>query len=546
MGIELAGGSSRSERRIEGPRELVSALAPVLVGLGLLALAAGEARALVQTLRWTHPSPTAVSGFRLHVGLAPGSYHEIVELGLPARDANGVYSRSVTLPDDATRFLALTAVGSGLESPKSNEKAVVPPMGVLGAIAAVGPGPSYRDSAGRLVAVGDRQLLGWQAGSGPSAGYRVIVRTTSGAWLDEWIVWGTTTTVTAALGQTVTVEVRPVDAFGNAASSALTRTLRFLDPAADADGDGLVNGLDPCPLIASSTQPDRDGDGVGDACDNCPSVANPDQRDLDADGIGDACDADADGDGVAAGDLCPWLPIAESSDVDRDGVGDRCDPCTLRRWSAPPPAIPDQNPARSRLRLAKLDDPRGSSINLSGRFNPVTSDPFDPASEGVSVWVADDRGPIGAWSAPPGLRGTLPCDPREGWTVQRLRTGDVTWRYSSRTDAMDPPRCSRGSAGGVKTVSIRDRRSTQGYVEFSVRLFDAPLPRTPTSSTSSLRFQMALSRGRSAFEVGPASHVGACGEARFGAMERPASRTVPWCSQRWFRGVLRGLDCKGP
>jgi hypothetical protein len=39
---------------------------------------------------------------------------------------------------------------------------------------------------------------------------------------------------------------------------------------------------------------DADGDGVPDATDNCPVTPNPGQLDLDGDGVGDACDpADA-------------------------------------------------------------------------------------------------------------------------------------------------------------------------------------------------------------------------------------------------------------
>jgi uncharacterized repeat protein (TIGR01451 family) len=38
--------------------------------------------------------------------------------------------------------------------------------------------------------------------------------------------------------------------------------------------------------------PDADGDGVANVLDNCPIVANADQLDMDADGSGDACDVD--------------------------------------------------------------------------------------------------------------------------------------------------------------------------------------------------------------------------------------------------------------
>jgi hypothetical protein len=79
---------------------------------------------------------------------------------------------------------------------------------------------------------------------------------------------------------------------------------------ADADGDGLGDACDPCPLADTQIfadvdrdkvddgcdpcllgrQHDEDGDGLFDACDNCPIVANPDQANLDADGVGDVCE----------------------------------------------------------------------------------------------------------------------------------------------------------------------------------------------------------------------------------------------------------------
>jgi len=63
----------------------------------------------------------------------------------------------------------------------------------------------------------------------------------------------------------------------------------------DRDNDGIINGLDNCPLVPNPDQADADHDGVGDVCDNCPAVPNPDQSDVDGDGLGDACDPIADG-----------------------------------------------------------------------------------------------------------------------------------------------------------------------------------------------------------------------------------------------------------
>ncbi len=57
---------------------------------------------------------------------------------------------------------------------------------------------------------------------------------------------------------------------------------------ADGDALGTVSGT------GALEAPDADGDGVLDGVDNCTMVANPDQIDTNADGIGNRCDADID------------------------------------------------------------------------------------------------------------------------------------------------------------------------------------------------------------------------------------------------------------
>lgn len=59
--------------------------------------------------------------------------------------------------------------------------------------------------------------------------------------------------------------------------------------AGDADGDGVADAKDNCPMVANTDQKDSDGDAHGDACDNCRGLPNPDQADADEDGEGDAC-----------------------------------------------------------------------------------------------------------------------------------------------------------------------------------------------------------------------------------------------------------------
>lgn len=110
-------------------------------------------------------------------------------------------------------------------------------------------------------------------------------------------------------------------------------------PVGDADGDGVPDAVDNCPVTVNPDQANHDSDALGDACDpdddddtvadpadNCRIVANRDQNDLDGDSQGDACDADRDGDGVPnASDNCPDHPNAGQQDQDGDGLGDACD-----------------------------------------------------------------------------------------------------------------------------------------------------------------------------------------------------------------------------
>jgi formylglycine-generating enzyme required for sulfatase activity len=52
---------------------------------------------------------------------------------------------------------------------------------------------------------------------------------------------------------------------------------------------GVAVAVASCGVAPSAWAQDADGDGIPDAKDNCPLVANPDQADCDNDGIGNAC-----------------------------------------------------------------------------------------------------------------------------------------------------------------------------------------------------------------------------------------------------------------
>ncbi len=117
---------------------------------------------------------------------------------------------------------------------------------------------------------------------------------------------------------------------------------------------------------------DADGDGVPDAQDNCPVTANADQLDTNGNGIGDACenhgepDADCDGRPDTA-DNCVDVWNVDQADDDRDGVGNVCDD-TPRG----PPALPYMNGTLAKGLPGWLDANR-CSLNGCG-------DPSGPGS----------------------------------------------------------------------------------------------------------------------------------------------------------------------
>jgi len=112
------------------------------------------------------------------------------------------------------------------------------------------------------------------------------------------------------------------------------------------------------------TAPDADGDGIADSQDNCPIDANPDQLNTDGDGLGDTCDptpngedVDADGDGVAdAQDNCPTVYNPNQTDFNGDGIGNACTPDLF---------FSEYVEGSSLNKALEIYNPTGSGINLS-------------------------------------------------------------------------------------------------------------------------------------------------------------------------------------
>lgn len=85
-------------------------------------LSAVSATARDEVIRWRQDTPAGIAGYELEWGTSSGSYNGAIDLSLPPADADGVYSTTVSVPDDAAVYMVLHSYdNSGLRSPPSNE-----------------------------------------------------------------------------------------------------------------------------------------------------------------------------------------------------------------------------------------------------------------------------------------------------------------------------------------------------------------------------------------------------------------------------------------
>ena len=191
----------------------------------------------------------------------------------------------------------------------------------------------------------------------------------------------------------------------------------------DIDGDGILNGDDAFPTDPDESG-DADGDGVGNTGDNCPVVANTNQADLDGNGVGDACDPDIDGDGVLNGD---------------DAF-----PTDASEWWTPTVT------ARATTRIPMTTRTGSTTSSIRRRWTPMR------------MTMAISTGPTTASRPPTPARRT---STRTAWVTRVIRTSTVTGCSTVTTPSrwMPPsPLTATVMAWGTKpTTAPRPRTATR-------------------------------------------------------------------------------------
>lgn len=188
--------------------------------------------------------------------------------------------------------------------------------------------PIYLDEhLGSSVGIdGDTALVG-VPGDDYSGSALLYVRT-NGVWRYQYKLTGSDATSSDSLGFSVAISgnTRIVGDYLYDGPAGSNQGSAYIFQVPDCNRNGV---LDVCDL-------DADGDGIPDACDNCPITANTNQADCDNNGVGDRCDTpDCNGNGIA--DVCDirnsMTPALLNVSIPSGSMIAACRPFTDNVWS---------------------------------------------------------------------------------------------------------------------------------------------------------------------------------------------------------------------
>jgi hypothetical protein len=205
----------------------------------------------------------------------------------------------------------------------------------------------------------------------------------------------------------------------------------WVNPANDADNDGIENSLDPC-----ATTPTTDWNPRGN------SVQNP--GDQDGDGIPDACDPQP----TSKDQSCNSLMGISNSDEDCDGWANRADNCPLIA-----------NGVKTRENPAINPNPPDNQVDDDGDGIGNACDPHPAEDDGANLPVCIVmQATVGAGGTasltPEQVRALTPCDPFAPITPQGQTPAPATPTPVGQTPAPAGGGTGIGGAGSTGIGSL--------------------------------------------------------------------------------------------
>lgn len=166
---------------------------------------------------------------------------------------------------------------------------------------------------------------------------------------------------------------------------------------------------------------------------------------------------------------------------------------------------------------------------------------IDPITTGLRLLIEDSQGELLALDVPSGALGSSPCGfPRDGWKVR-----GASWSYTNRSSTVSAQGCAPGSASGLRSVSLADRRPTDG-IRYSIKLGPVPLARLPATPVKRIRVSLTLGTRPDPDLASAPDLTGLCGEMRLVGSPLRERSPGPFCRPTRVSNALRALDCTGP